>query len=114
MEKQYAASVDEFADRYSGLIDRAEIEQLVNQSRSDLEATTEFPDFLPNLVRKFTRDRLIHLAEDKGIDQRGVQDVLFVCNGNSGRSQTAATFANEMAKVGCGHGPPGSIPEVSC
>ncbi|MFX0538541.1 three-helix bundle dimerization domain-containing protein [Ornithinimicrobium sp. Y1847] len=84
-------------DRYNGAFTEAEVEGVVTDSIAGLEPTNKAPQFLPVLVEKFARERLIQLADAKGVDQQGVLDVLFICNGNAGRSQMAAAFANAQS-----------------
>lgn len=86
--------VQRLRDRYGEAFTDEEVAQVVSDSVAQLEPTSKAPQFLPVLVERFAGERLLHLAERKGVDQRGVLDVLFICNGNAGRSQMAAAFAN--------------------
>ena len=90
--------VDELSDRYAGSFTREEVSEVVRASHDELAPTSRSPQYLPVFVRKFALDRLVHLAEERGFDRHGVQDVLFICNGNAGRSQMAAALANEIAE----------------
>lgn len=90
--------VDRLADRYAGSFDRDEIDQLVTDSAEQLGRTSKAPQFLPILVERFAGGRLELLAHDRGLTAGAVPDVLFVCNGNAGRSQMAAAFLNARAQ----------------
>lgn len=90
--------VDRLADRYAGSFDRTEIDHLVTDSAEQLGRTSKAPQFLPILVERFANGRLQLLAQDRGLSDRPVPDVLFICNGNAGRSQMAAAFLNAKAQ----------------
>lgn len=90
--------VDDLADRYGGAFTREEIEVVVTDSHDELSKTSRSAQYLPVFVRRFAKERLVGMAEGKGMDRAGMQDVLFVCNGNAGRSQMAAALANDLAQ----------------
>ncbi|RCK68564.1 arsenate reductase ArsC [Desertihabitans brevis] len=95
-DRDHEQIVADLATRYEGQFTREEVEAAVRRSRAHLEPNATIPDFLPVFVRRFARDELVHLAEERGLDPHGLHDVLFVCNGNAGRSQMAAAFANQL------------------
>ncbi|GAB96443.1 protein-tyrosine-phosphatase [Kineosphaera limosa] len=90
--------IDQLSERYEGSFSRAEIAVVVADSHDQLGATSTSKTYLPVFVQRFAKERLGHLAEAKGLDPAGVHDILFICNGNAGRSQMAAAFATAQAQ----------------
>ncbi|WP_162787023.1 low molecular weight phosphatase family protein [Janibacter anophelis] len=88
-DREFERIVDELVGRYS----REEVAGVVADSRSRLEETATVGTYLPVLAQRFATERLRSLAKARGGPAKGVTHLLFVCNGNAGRSQMAAAFA---------------------
>lgn len=84
--------VDELAYSYEGVCSRDEIAGTVADTR---QAT--FTQFLPVLVAKQVREQLMAQAQASGRRAKTVQELLFVCVHNAGRSQMAAALAEHLS-----------------
>lgn len=100
-EREYERIVDELLERHAATFSRAEVEDVVGDSRRRLEATATVDTYLPVFVQRFARERLGSLARGRGGPEKGVTRLLFVCNGNAGRSQMAAAFATALGEGRC-------------
>ncbi len=100
-EREYERIVEELLERHAGTFTREEVEGVVHDSRSRLEATATVETYLPVFVQRFARERLGSLARDRGGPEKGAVRLLFVCNGNAGRSQMAAAFAAAIGEGRC-------------
>lgn len=56
--------------------------------------------FVPLLVQRFARDRLLAAAQADGLISRFMPNVVFICSANAGRSQMAAAIANHVSQGG--------------
>lgn len=95
-DREYERIIDELAARYAGQIPRNEVAEVVHDSRDRLAATARVDSYVAIFTHRFARDRLAALAKQRGGSAKGATSVLFVCNGNAGRSQMAAAFATAM------------------
>jgi len=93
IEKQ----VDDLAEEFAGMVSRETVARLVGESVDGLSAA-RFDNFLPILVYRFSRERLMALAHSEGTMAKTVPEVLFVCVHNAGRSQMAAALLNKRAE----------------
>ncbi|WP_156466325.1 arsenate-mycothiol transferase ArsC [Janibacter sp. Soil728] len=93
---EYRRITDDLADRFEGLFTRDEVDEIVADSRAQLERTATIDTYLPVFVARFAKERLGAAARDRGGSAKGVHRILFVCNGNAGRSQMAAAFAEAV------------------
>ncbi|HWI73561.1 MAG TPA: hypothetical protein VNT55_16505 [Baekduia sp.] len=55
--------------------------------------------FVPLLVERFARDRLLAAAQADGLINKYVPNVLFICSANAGRSQMAAAITNHVSQA---------------
>lgn len=97
VEEVYTEITDNLAYRFDGVIDRADIEQAVTAARADLEPTATVTTYLPLLVERFAKERLLASAQAEGRIAKEVPELLFVCVHNAGRSQMAAALATALA-----------------
>lgn len=93
----YEEIVDDLAYRFDGVFSRESIRQAVADSRAELEPNATIEGFLPLLVQRFARERLLAAAQAEGHVAKEVPELLFVCVQNAGRSQLAAALANHLA-----------------
>lgn len=81
---------------FEGVVDRDTIERLLDDSLTRLSATAKVTTWLPLLVERFTRDRLVAMGRlEAGTHARPA--VLFLCVHNAGRSQMAAGWLRHLA-----------------
>lgn len=95
--ERYAAIVDDLAYRYDGTFSHATVERAVEETRRLLEPTNRLPEFLPLLVERFARERLLAIAQGQGLLAKTTPEILFVCVQNAGRSQMAAALADTLS-----------------
>lgn len=100
-EREYERIVEELLERHSGTFTREEVGKVVSDSRVRLESTATVETYLPVFVHRFAGERLGSLARERGGPEKGVSRLLFVCNGNAGRSQMAAAFTAALARGRC-------------
>ena len=93
----YAAIIDDLAYAYSGVFSLESIVAAVTQSREDLEPISKVPTFLPVLVARSARERLMAAAQAEGRIAKAMPEILFVCVHNAGRSQMAAALAEHLS-----------------
>lgn len=96
-QQTFERIVDDLAHRYSDSVSREEVAEVVSRGRTDMEATSHHPEFIPALVEHWARDTLLSRARRQGRLARAVPEVLFVCEHNEGRSQMAAALAEQLA-----------------
>jgi arsenate reductase (thioredoxin) len=95
MRRRLAATIDELSAEFRGVFSRGTVERFVNESCDRLgDRPTTGPNFLPLLVGRFARDRLLALAQAEGRIEKTKPEVLFVCVHNAGRSQMAAALTH--------------------
>jgi arsenate reductase len=96
-EHVLSATVDELAQRFSGIFSRETVDRQVHESYQALYRTAKVKHHLPLLAGHFAADRLEALAQAHGHTSKPVTEVLFVCMQNAGRSQMAATLLEAAA-----------------
>ena len=97
IELDRADEVARLAAEFSGVFGPETIERYVAESIDEL-AGARVVDFLPVLVHRFSRERLIALAQSEDRIAKEVPEVLFVCVHNAGRSQMAAGLLDQLAE----------------
>lgn len=81
---------------FEGVFNAETIERFMTDSREQLEPRARVTTWLPMLIERFTRDRLVALRKlELGGDGR--PSVLFLCVHNAGRSQMAAGWLRQLA-----------------
>ncbi|MGO2111901.1 MAG: arsenate reductase ArsC [Pseudoclavibacter sp.] len=96
-QKVLERAAERLAARFEGIVSAETVERTVFESYATLMRTARIPDHVPALAEKFAKDRLTALASSKGLIAKPHPEVLFVCVGNSGRSQMAAALTNSLA-----------------
>jgi protein-tyrosine-phosphatase len=76
-------------DEFRGIFSTETIERYIAESTDELSGS-RISEFVPIFVWRFTRQRLKALAQSRGLIEKTVPEVLFVCVHNAGRSQIAA------------------------
>ncbi|GAA1698775.1 arsenate reductase ArsC [Microbacterium sediminicola] len=88
---------ERLAQHYVGIVNEETVERIVFESYAALARTAKVDVHLASLAEKFARDRLIALAQSKGLVAKHVPEVLYICVQNSGRSQMAAALTRSIA-----------------
>lgn len=91
VQREIARLVNEL----QGVFSAQSIEGLARDSLGQLSHAT-VRRYLPQLVYRFTRERLKALVRVQHISTRGELDVLFVCGRNAARSQMAAALMHQL------------------
>lgn len=111
-------AAERLAQQFSGVVSEETAERVVFESYVALGRTATVSTHLPALAEKFARDRLVALAQSRGLIAKPVPEILYVCVQNSGRSQMAAAltrhFAGDRVHVRSAGSQPASglVPEV--
>jgi protein-tyrosine-phosphatase len=82
-------AAESLSDEFAGVFSRETIERYIGES-IDLLGGSKINVFVPMLAHRFARERLKALAQYEGLMVKEMQEVLFVCVHNAGRSQMAA------------------------
>lgn len=82
---------------FSGFVSEETADRVVFESYTALARTATVSTHLPSLAEKFARDRLVALAQSRGLMATPVPEILYVCVQNSGRSQMAAALTRHLA-----------------
>lgn len=90
-------AAERLAGQFAGMVSEETVERVVFESYAALGRTAAVQTHLTSLSEKFAKDRLIALAQSKGLIAKPVPEVLFVCVQNSGRSQMAAALTRQIA-----------------
>ncbi|MBF0816020.1 arsenate reductase ArsC [Microbacterium paludicola] len=90
-------AAERLAVRFDGIVNEETVERVVFESYAALARTAKVTRLLPALSENFAQDRLLALAQSKGLIDKAVPEVLFVCVQNSGRSQMAAAITRMIA-----------------
>jgi protein-tyrosine-phosphatase len=99
MRRRLAATIDDLSAEFHGVFSRGTVERFVNESCDRLgDRPVTGPNFLPLLVGRFARDRLLALAQAEGRIEKTQPEVLFVCVHNAGRSQMAAALTHHLSE----------------
>lgn len=80
--------------RYGHMVDAKKIDDIVNETIVEQNATAKLTAFLPVFVERFASEKLEALLEGKGAQPR--QEVLFACERNAGRSQLASAIMRDL------------------
>ncbi len=85
------------AQHFTGIVSPETTERIVFESYAALKRTAHVETHLTTVAERFAADRLTALAQSKGLVAKPVPEVLYVCVGNSGRSQMAAALTRHLA-----------------
>src|SRR5262245_9902828 len=83
------------AREFAGVFSHETIERFMSESLSSLHGART-AEFVPLLAWRFTRERLVALAQAEGTMAKDRPEILFVCVHNAGRSQMAAVLADSL------------------
>lgn len=86
---QIRHAAEELHDEFAGIFSTETIARYIEES-SDLLSGARISTYVPLLVHRFARERLMALAQAQGQMTKAQPEVLFVCVHNAGRSQMAA------------------------
>lgn len=100
----------ELATQYKGTFSQETVERYVLESHAALQRTATVHRYLVQLTEKFVKDRLLALAQAQNSELKTKPEVLFVCVQNSGRSQMAMAFLEQLADGKVGVRSAGSMP----
>lgn len=84
--------------KYEGIFTDESIAAAVEAARSELEPRATVTDFLPLLVGRLARERLLAAAQSDGRIAKEVPELLFICVHNAGRSQLAGALAEHLSQ----------------
>jgi protein-tyrosine-phosphatase len=93
----YAEIVERLSYRFDGVFSRDQVTAAVATGRAELEPRATVTDYLPLLVERLAKERLLADAQADGRAAKEVPELLFVCVHNAGRSQIAAALATHLA-----------------
>jgi protein-tyrosine-phosphatase len=100
----------ELSAHYQGTFSQETVERYVLESHAALQRTAKIQRYLVQLTEKFVKDRLLALAQAQNSELKTRPEVLFVCVQNSGRSQIAMAFMQEISQGKIGVRSAGSMP----
>lgn len=89
-------AAERLAHQFAGMVSEETVERVVFESYTALARTANVSTLLPTVAEKFARDRLVALAQSRGLIAKPVPEVLYVCVQNSGRSQMAAAITRHL------------------
>lgn len=90
-------AAERLAHQFAGMVSEETVERVVFESYTALARTAAVSTHLPTVAEKFARDRLVALAQSRGLIAKPVPEILYVCIQNSGRSQMAAAITRHLA-----------------
>ena len=86
---QVRHAAEELREEFAGIFSTETIARYIEES-TDLLGNARISTYIPLLVHRFGRERLLALAQAQGEIEKTQPEVLFVCVHNAGRSQMAA------------------------
>ncbi|WP_448390350.1 arsenate reductase ArsC [Microbacterium aurum] len=89
-------AAERLAQQFAGMVSEETVERVVFESYAALARTANVSTHLPTVAEKFARDRLVALAQSRGLIGKPVPEILYVCVQNSGRSQMAAAITRHL------------------
>ena len=90
-------AAERLAQRFAGVVSEETADRVVFESYTALARTATVTAHLPSMAEKFAQDRLVALAQSRGLIAKPVPVLLYVCVQNSGRSQMAAALTRHLA-----------------
>jgi protein-tyrosine-phosphatase len=89
-------AVDRLAGEFKGIFSPETVSKCAFESLQAFEQS-RLVEFVPLLTYRFTRERLLALAQVEGLVTKEMPEVLFVCVHNAGRSQMAAALTAALS-----------------
>jgi arsenate reductase (thioredoxin) len=106
------ASIAELSTEFRGVFSRETVARYLKDSVEQIgERPTIGPNFLPVIIERFARERLWAVAHAEQRMEKGIPEVLFVCEHNAGRSQIAATLTHHLSNGWVGVRSAGAHPD---
>jgi protein-tyrosine-phosphatase len=87
----------ELVAEFDGIYARGTVARMIEDCIDRLGEIT-FTHFVPVLVERFARERLLAGAQASGTLPKYVPNVVFICSQNAGRSQMAAALARHVSE----------------
>ena len=84
-------------EEFAGVFAPETVELFLTKSFDQFADRAKFTNFIPLMAERFARQRLKALAKIEGKAEGGLPIVLFLCVHNSGRSQMALGWFNQLA-----------------
>lgn len=91
-------AVQRLAEEFRGTFATETIQRCALDSLETLNRSASLKQYVPLLVYRFTRERLVATAQVEGKVVKDMPEVLFVCVHNAGRSQMAAALTRSLSK----------------
>jgi arsenate reductase len=89
-------AVDRLADEFKGTFSPETVSRCAFESLHAFQRA-RLVEFIPLLTFRFTRERLLALAQAEGLVKKELPEILFVCVHNAGRSQMAAALTAALS-----------------
>ena len=89
-------AVDRLSSEFKGTFSPETVSKCAFESLRAFEQS-RLVEFIPLLTYRFTRERLLALAQADGLVTKEMPEVLFVCVHNAGRSQMAAALTAALS-----------------
>ena len=86
---------ESLAREFAGVFSRETIGRFMHESLDALKGARRV-EYVPLFARRFTRERLIAMAQAEGSMTKDIPEILFVCVQNAGRSQMAAVLCDHL------------------
>ena len=96
-ETHLQKQADDLVAEFHGVVSPETVERVVRESIAAL-GEVRIDDYIPVLAYRFSRERLVAVAQAQGQLVKEVPEVLFVCVENAGRSQMAAALLEHRAE----------------
>lgn len=90
-------TIERLADEFKGTFGVETIRRYAFDSLASLNIGATIKQYVPLLVYRFTRERLLAAAQVEGKVVKEMPEVLFVCVHNAGRSQMAAGLTHKLS-----------------
>ncbi len=95
LDWQIRRESEALAREFAGVFGRETIERFMVESLASLRGART-AEFVPLLAWRFTRERLVALAQADGSMAKDRPEILYVCVHNAGRSQMAAVLTDSL------------------
>lgn len=96
-ERAMTRVLEELTERYKDGFSAEEVAAVLAEGRRRLEESGRHAEFIPALVDRWARDKLLSTARAEGRPLSPLPKILFVCEHNEGRSQVAAALAEHLS-----------------
>jgi protein-tyrosine-phosphatase len=97
LEQSIARELRQLTEEFHGLFSPETIERAMEESYDRFLAGARINVFVPQLLYRYTKERLTAVARLEGLMTKTRPTVLFVCVHNAGRSQMAAALTHALS-----------------